>query len=262
MNKPLVTIVTPSYNQAEFLEKTILSVLAQDYPNIEYIVIDGGSTDKSLEIINKYSSDIQYWVSEKDQGQTSAINKGFEKANGKYIAWLNSDDTYEPNAVTFAVDYLENNADVGLFYGDADFIDVNDNFIGKFPAAQTNYKKLRQGYVHVAQQSAFWKKSLWDQVGPLDESFYFAMDYDLWTRLAKVSKVKYIAKTLANFRLHGDSKTISEDDRCWPEMLKVHYRDGGGKLSVIVLKYYLRILLKPFLKMRRQFQVGNKLREN
>jgi glycosyltransferase involved in cell wall biosynthesis len=254
-NKPLVTIVTPSYNQAEFLEKTMLSVISQDYPNIEYIIIDGGSDDDSVNIIKKHESKIHYWVSEKDAGQTSAINKGFAKANGKYIAWLNSDDTYEPGAISFAIDYLENHPDVGLFYGDTNFIDENDILTGKFPAAQTNYKKLRQGYVHVAQQSSFWRKSLWDKVGPLDESFYFAMDYDLWTRLAKVSGVKYIPRTLSNFRLHGDSKTISEDDRCWPEMLQVHYRDGGNKISIIVAKYYIRLLLAPLVKYRTQLRM-------
>ncbi|MBT7818335.1 MAG: glycosyltransferase, partial [Chloroflexi bacterium] len=135
-NQPLVSIITPSYNQAEYLEKTITSVLGQTYPNIEYIIIDGGSEDGSKEIIEKYQKKIKYWVSEPDQGQTDAINKGFAKANGEILAWLNSDDTYEPHAVAEAVTYLLEHPEIGLVYGDTDFIDAQDRKIGKFPSAQ------------------------------------------------------------------------------------------------------------------------------
>ena len=253
--QPLVSIITPSYNQAIYLEATIQSVLAQDYPNIEYIVVDGGSSDGSLEIIKQYADRLAWWVSEPDQGQTDAINKGFAQATGKYLAWLNSDDTYEPHAVAEMVAYLESHPEVGLVYGDTNFIDQHDNVIGRFPAAQTDYKRLQQGYVHVGQQAAFWRAELWQQVGPLDPSYYFAMDYDLWVRLARVSEVVYLPRLWANFRLHGDSKTIVDDDRCWPEMLKVHYRDGGTFFSVIVFKYYLRKLLAPLVTWRRRRRV-------
>ncbi len=253
--QPLVSIVTPSYNQAEYLEKTILSVLGQDYQNIEYIIIDGGSDDGSREIIEKYSNRISYWVSEKDQGQTDAINKGFAQAKGEILAWLNSDDTYEPHAVAEAVAYLLKNPEIGLLYGDANFIDAEDRKIGKFPAAQTDYQRLRQGYVHVAQQSAFWRADIMKLVGPLDPSFYFAMDYDLWVRLAAVSKVKYLPRTWANFRLHSAAKTIADDDRCWPEMIRVHKRDGGSFFSIIMAKFYLRKLLAPFITWRRNRRI-------
>ncbi|MBE0685158.1 MAG: glycosyltransferase [Anaerolineaceae bacterium] len=139
--QPLVSIVTPSYNQGKYLEKTILSVLNQDYPNIEYFVMDGNSSDNSVEIIKKYSSRIAYWQSVKDQGQTDAINQGFFKAKGQIFAWLNSDDTYEPYAVSQAVDYLLNHPDAGMVYGDCNFIDANDKIIGKFNAKQTDYDK-------------------------------------------------------------------------------------------------------------------------
>ncbi len=251
----LVTIITPSYNQAAFLERTIQSVLKQTYPNIEYIIIDGGSDDGSVEVIRKYESRIKSWRSEKDQGQTDAINKGFCLASGEILAWINSDDTYEPDAVAQAVAYLDAHPGVGLLYGDTHFIDENDRVIGNFPAAQTNYDKLRQGYVHIPQQAAFFMADLWKQVAPLDKDFFFAMDYDLWVRLAKISEVKYIRAHWANFRLHGDAKTINSDDRCWPEMLKVHYRDGGSFFSVIVLKYYLRLLAGPFLRWKRRQQI-------
>ncbi len=119
----LVSIITPSYNQAHYLEATIRSVLEQDYSEIEYIIVDGGSTDGSREIIERYSSRLAWWVSEKDRGQTDAINKGFGRAHGEILAWINSDDTYEPGAVAQAVEYLQANPQVGMVYGDARFID-------------------------------------------------------------------------------------------------------------------------------------------
>ncbi len=253
MNTPTISIVTPSYNQARYLERTMLSVLEQDYPQIEYFVMDGGSSDDSRAILERYSSKLAGWVSEKDNGQTDAINKGFSRASGQILAWLNSDDTYNPGAISAAVKFLQQNPQVGLVYGDANFIDEKDRFLGRFPAAQTDYAKLRQGYVHIPQQSAFWRADLWQKVAPLDESFYFAMDYDLWVRLAALSEVRYLpGQFWANFRLHQSGKTILADDRCWPEMLRVHYRDGGSVFAPIVAKYYLRKLLAPLLTWRRQ----------
>ena len=248
----LVSIVTPSFNQAQFLEETIQSVLNQDFPNLEYIVIDGGSQDGSVEIIRKYEDRLSWWVSEPDKGQTDAINKGFHRSNGDIFAWLNSDDTLLPGAVSEAVSYLEQNPAVGLVYGDTNFIDQHGKIIGKFPARQTDYRRLRQGYVHIPQQAAFFRGDIWRQVGPLDPSFFFAMDYDLWVRIAAVSELVYHRRTWANFRLHSDAKTIAADSRCWPEMLKVHYRDGGSPFSVMVMKYWIRQIIAPMINLRRK----------
>jgi glycosyltransferase involved in cell wall biosynthesis len=250
--EPLVSIVTPSYNQAPFLESTIRSVLDQDYPNVEYIIVDGGSDDGSPEIIRKYAHRLAWWVSEKDRGQTDAINKGFSHARGEILAWLNSDDVYEPNAVREAVEILKNHPKVGMVYGDANFIDEKGHVIGRFPAAQTDLSRLRRGYVHIPQQSAFWRADLWRRVGPLDPSFYFAMDYDLWVRLAGLTELMYAPRVWADFRLHSGGKTILSDDRCWPEMLKVHFRDGGSWLGILPAKYVLRRLLGPFIRARRR----------
>ncbi len=248
----LVSIITPSYNQGRFLEATIRSVLEQDYPEIEYFVMDGGSNDESPQILQRYSDRLAGWVSEKDRGQTDAINKGFARAHGELLAWINSDDTYEPGAIRKAVQFAREHPQAGFFYGDANFIDENGRVIGRFPAAQTDLKRLRQGYVHVPQQATFFRADLWRQVGPLDPSFYFAMDYDLWVRLAKLAPPVYTPQLWANFRLHGGGKTVAADDRCWPEMLKVHYRDGGSPFSLIVGKYYLRRLVAPLINWRRK----------
>jgi len=256
MKQPLVSIITPSFNQAQYLEATIQSVLRQSYPNLEYIIVDGGSKDGSVEIIHRYANRLSWWVSEKDNGQTDAINKGFARAHGGILAWLNSDDTYEPGAVEAAVAALQNWPGVGLVYADANYINENGAVCGRFPAAQTDYRHLRQGYVHVPQQSAFFLADIWHQIGPLDVSFYFAMDYDLWVRIAAIAPVKYFpGQTWANFRIHSSGKTISANDRCWPEMLKVHFRDGGSWFGILPLKYLIRKVVGPLWRKRLQRRI-------
>jgi glycosyltransferase involved in cell wall biosynthesis len=249
--QPLVSIVTPSFNQAPYLEAAISSVIDQEYPNIEYILIDGGSTDDSVDIIKTHSGKFAYWISEPDRGQTDAINKGFAHATGKYLAWLNADDRLRPNAVSEAVQFLEAHADAGMVYGDAEYIDSRGRVVGNFPAAQTDYRALRRGYVHIPQQAAFWRRDLWAQVSPLDTSFTFAMDYDLWVRLAKISKLQYLTRLWAQFRLHSDSKTLQNDQRAWDEMLKVHFREGGSWFSIIGAKYWIRRVIAPLIHFQR-----------
>jgi len=259
---PLVSIVTPSYNQVQYIEETIQSVLNQDYPAVEYIIIDGGSTDGSVEIIQRHARQnipeltnlngkrVSAWVSEPDQGQTDAINKGFTSAHGEILAWLNSDDTYLPGAISEAVAYLQAHPEAGMVYGDANLVDEVGNVIGKFPARQTDYRRLRHGYVHIPQQTAFFRANLWRRVGPLDPTFYFAMDYDLWVRLARLAPLHYNPRLWANFRLHGAGKSIVSDDRCWPEMMRVHYREGGHWFSPLVFKAKVRPLIYSWFPLR------------
>lgn len=248
----LVSIVTPSYNQARFIEGTIRSVLSQEYPQIEYLIVDGGSTDHTVDIIRRYADRLTWWVSEKDRGQTDAINKGFARARGEIFAWINSDDTYEPGAVSAAVEFMQNHPEVGMVYGDCNYIDGQGEVIGRFRSMQTSYRRIRQGYNHIPQQTMFFRAELWKELGPLDPSFHFAMDYDLWTRISARSEIKYVPQTWANFRLHISGKTLMADDRFWPEMLRIHYRDGGSFFSLIVARYYLRRLLGPLLNWRRR----------
>jgi glycosyltransferase involved in cell wall biosynthesis len=249
-DKPLVSIVTPSFNQGLYLDETIQSVLNQDYPNIEYIIIDGGSTDGSLEIIKRYEERIDYWVSEPDLGQTDAINKGFAHAKGEILAWLNSDDTYRPEAIQEAVDYLVAHPDAGMVYGHAFYVDEEGKVVAHFPTAETGYYKLRRGNATIPQQAAFFRSTLWKMVGPLDPSFYYAMDYDLWIRISSVSTIDYYPRLWANFRLQNSSKSMQEAHRCWPEIIRIHFRDGGSVFSILYAKYLLRRILEPIMPLR------------
>ena len=246
----MVSIVTPSFNQAAYLEQAMLSVLEQDYPAIEYWIVDGGSSDGSLEIIERYSDRLTGWTSERDEGQTDAINKGFAQATGDIMAYLNSDDLYRPGAIGEAVEYLLSHPEMGMVYGDADYIDESGVEIGRFPAAQTDHKRLRRGYVHIPQQAAFFRAGLWREVGPLDPSFQFAMDYDLWVRISASAPIRYVRRPWAAFRLHNRAKTRAAIELCWPEMIRVHRRLGGSNFSMIYAKYLLRWFLEPVLPFR------------
>jgi glycosyltransferase involved in cell wall biosynthesis len=244
---PKVSIITPSFNQGRFLEAAIRSVLDQDYSNIEYIIVDGGSTDESVEIIKKYEQRLAWWVSEKDRGHADALNKGFSQATGEILAWLNSDDIYFPSAVSDAVSVLKSRADVGMVYGDADLIDDSGAIVGQFGSKQTSYRQMLRGSVHIPQATTFFRADLWRQVGPLDLSLFFSFDYDLWVRLAKVSRLLYVPRRWAKFRIHGAGKTIVNDDRCYPDMLRVLEREGGSWFSLLRLRMIARKMLYSWL---------------
>jgi glycosyltransferase involved in cell wall biosynthesis len=248
--QPLVSILTPSYNQGRFLEETIQSVLAQDYPNLEYLIVDGGSSDGSVEIIQRYANRLTWWVSEPDRGQTDALNKGFTHAGGEIFAWLNSDDTYLPGAVSAAVISLQSHPEASLVYAGANLIDEGGRIIGRFPSRQTDLNRLLRGSVHIPQQAAFFRSTAWREVAPLDPSFQFAMDYDLWVRLAKLAPLVYVPGLWANFRLHGAGKSVAMDDRCYPEMIRVYQRERGSRLSILKIRWYLRRTFYAWLPIK------------
>jgi glycosyltransferase involved in cell wall biosynthesis len=244
---PKVSIVIPSFNQGQFLEASIRPVLEQDYPNLEYIVVDGGSKDNSVDVIKKYQERLAWWVSENDKGHADALNKGFSHATGEILAWLNSDDIYFPGAVSDAVSVLQHHPGVGLVYGDADLIDDSGETVGQFGSKQTSYRQMLRGSVHIPQATTFFRADVWKKVGPLDLSLFFSFDYDLWVRIAKVSRVLYVPRRWAKFRIHGEGKTLVNDDRCYPDMLRVLEREGGGWLSWLRMRMYARKLLYSWM---------------
>ncbi len=223
---PLVTIVTPSYNQGNFLKRTIESVLNQDYKNIEYIVIDGGSTDDSVDILNAYK-DRFYWVSEKDKGQTDAINKGMKLAKGEILAYLNSDDILLPGAISTIVDYFLKHNDCSMVYGNADYIDKNDGIIGPYKTDKYSFHRLMQDCM-VCQPAAFWKKSVIHKIGLFDDSLNFVMDYDYWIRIAKANlEIHFIEAKLACSRLYPETKTMTYRKKIYKEIFKTCEKHTG-----------------------------------
>ena len=205
---PKVSVVTPSYNQAEFIEETIRSILLQGYPNLEYLVVDGGSNDGTLDIILKYAPWIFYWVSEPDEGQSDALNKGIKRASGKYFGWLNSDDTYQPNAIINAVTYLLRNPSTDVVYSDCRIIDVNSQVIGKSEACEFKLKNyLFRDFI--SQQTAFINFAALNKIGGLDTNLHYQMDHDLFLRLGNEFKLRRITGTWGNFRVTNNTKSVA-----------------------------------------------------
>jgi len=204
---PCISIVTPSYNQGQFIEETIRSVLLQRYPNLEYIVIDGGSTDNSVEIIKKYEKYLAYWVSELDRGQADAINKGFLKSTGDILAWQNSDDIYLPNAFFTVADVFRNHPAASLVFGNIKFLDEGDRECGELRFVPFSQWALIYEGTMLANQAAFWRRELFLTAGPLDTSLTFCMDYEFFLRASLYGRFKFIRRFLGAFRLHGKSKS-------------------------------------------------------
>jgi glycosyltransferase involved in cell wall biosynthesis len=223
---PLVSIVTPSYNQGRFLKRTIDSVLMQSYPNIQYIVIDGGSSDGSVEILQSYR-DRFYWISEPDRGQTNAINKGFARAKGEILAYLNSDDILAPRAIERVVQYLQKNPECDMVYGEADYIDEQDRIIGSYKTADYSFNRLIEDCM-VCQPAAFWRKRMMEKVGPFDEQLNFAMDYEYWLRIAKAGgEIRFLREKLACSRLYSENKTLSARPKIFQEIFEICRRHTG-----------------------------------
>ena len=223
-NKPVLSIVTPSYNQGEFLTETIESVISQAGEfHIDYIIVDGGSTVNSVDVIKRYDALLQdgrfpincsgitiRWMSEKDKGQTDALIKGFRMAEGEIVAWLNSDDTYLPGTLQVIASFFCNYPETGLVYGDAHYCDIAGTVIGRYRTEEFEYDKLAW-FNYICQPSTFIRKKVFDEVGGLDDTLHFAMDYDLWVRIGKRFTCNYLPGFLSMYRLHGSSKTLLDE---------------------------------------------------
>ena len=226
----LVSIVTPSFNQGEFIEENILSVKKQDYPNIEHIIIDGGSTDGTLGILKRYEGDVT-WISEPDNGQSQAINKGFAMATGEIIGWLNSDDVYEPGAVQTAISALSQTPDVGIVYGYARLMDAQGREREVYRSPEYSRDKLFSSPNFIRQPTVFFRKAVLDKVGYLDESLHYVMDYDLWLRMGMVADFRLIPTVLASERFHGEAKSVAREKDFWPELLSLYKKYDEVKIS-------------------------------
>ena len=230
---PLVTIVTPSYQQARYLEETMESVLDQTYPHIQYLVIDGGSTDGSVDIVRRYGSKVSYWCSERDDGQSDAINKGFHMARGALVGWLNADDYLEPYAVENVVNAHLSNPEAVLFHGRLRMVDAEGRFVryAKDHQRPIAYERLLNGLDQLSQPGSFYKTEAVKAVGYLDTSLHSAMDFDLWLKLLRVGPAVYLGSTLANYRVHPQAKTTKEKRKVLEESLFLLKKHKGRTLS-------------------------------
>ncbi len=228
-DQPKISVITPSYNQGRFLEKTIRSVLDQGYPNLEYIVIDGGSTDDSVEVIKRYADRLSFWVSEKDRGQSHAINKGMARATGDILAWLNSDDYYEPGALQTVAEAAAANPQAGVFVGHGRKVDPDGKEVYYKAPRELTFDGLCQWMEggNFMQPSCFFRKSVWDEAGPLDEDVHIALDVDLWLKMVKISTFAKIDKLLSSAVFHPDAKTAAFRHRMVVDCSLVIMRAGG-----------------------------------
>ena len=226
---PKISIVTPSFNQGKYLEKTILSVIGQGYPNLEYIIIDGGSTDESVEIIRRYEKHLAYWVSEPDRGQSHAINKGFERATGEIFGWLNSDDWYHPGALMAVAEAFAANPDAGAVVGAGDMLYEETGraiLVESFSVTpESLYRSVLGQYF--MQPSCFFTRMAWEACGPLDESLHLAMDTDLWLSIASKHRFATVSQNLSTTIVHPNAKTTARAAESYADGLLVIERRGG-----------------------------------
>ena len=257
-SQPLISIITPSLNQAAFVEAAIESVLTQDYPSIEYIVVDGGSTDGTLEILKRYGGRVR-WISEQDAGQSDAIDKGVRLTRGQVLGWLNADDIYLPGAVSRVVAAFAEDSARSLVYGDAQDIDIHGHVVG--PSRQIepwSMRRLLEFGDFIVQPAAFFLRSAYAAVGGLDQSLHYCMDYDLWIKLGQRYAVHYLDEPLAQTRIYDTTKTSSGGLKRLIEIEAMVRRYGRPRLPAC---YYPEILRACGSALARGLRDGLSRRE-
>lgn len=263
---PKISVITPSFNQGAFIEKTINSVLSQNYPNLEFIIIDGGSTDNTVEIIKKYERHLTYWVSEPDRGQSHAINKGMAKSTGEILTWLNSDDWYMPGTLLRFAELFQENPDIGMVVGAGRIVDLTGNEVYyKEPNPEINLNSLYQWLAggDFVQPSSAYSREAWELSGPIDESIHIALDVDLWLSMAeKGVKFLSINELFSEALSHPKAKTTAFEDLMVLDCSMVIVQHGGkqyveNRLVEMVNKYcwyeknYQAIIDNPVIKFLR-----------
>jgi hypothetical protein len=242
---PKISVVTPSYNKARFLEDCIISVLNQDYPNLEYFIIDGGSTDQSVDIIKKYERQISFWTSESDEGQSDAINKGFRIASGDIVAWLNADDFYLPGAFATVAEAYQENSEASFYFGDGLRVDeagLSKN--GFFPGGRVlfNQVALIFGLNYILQPAAFINRSYLVNINYLDSTLHYVMDADLWIRLSQIAPPMPVSARLAASREYGATKTATGSFQRIEELRQITQKYSGIPMTPGTLCYFLDTL--------------------
>jgi glycosyltransferase involved in cell wall biosynthesis len=237
MTQPLVSIITPSFNQAKWLEQTILSVLNQTYTNIEYIIIDGGSTDGSKEIIEKYSDKLAYWQSQKDGGQADAINIGFRKAKGQLVAYLNADDLLEPNAVAGIISAYEVNQEFGIFYGKCKTIDSEGVLLAEGAGNQVHFNNLvKDGMLpNIYQPACFFNVAYLTRDNFVLTKYNYAFDYELILSISSQKTLLFLNRDVASYRVHDNSKSHLHKIEAYKEKLSI--QETYSKKDFLVLKW-------------------------
>ena len=212
-----LSIITPSYNQGRFIADTIESVLSQEIHDLEYWVIDGGSTDETLQVLRRFGGRI-HWVSEPDAGQTDAVNKGIRRSAGEIIGWLNSDDIYYPGALATVADFFLRHPEAKIIYGDADHIDEQGQVLSAYPTEDWNYERLLET-CFVCQPAVFFRRSLVEKLGLLNTSLNYCMDYEYWLRAGRIAPMVHVPIRLAGSRLYPDTKTLGSRRKVHQEIL-------------------------------------------
>ena len=232
------SVIVPSLQQAPFLERTLLSILSQDYPEIEVIVKDGGSTDGSIDILQRYQNQIQ-WSSQPDRGQADAINNGLRQARGDFLCYLNSDDVFYPGTLRKVADYFAAHPETEIVYGMADYIDEEDRMVGPYPVEPWNYSKLLET-CFICQPACFWRRSIMERFAGFDESLQYVMDYDYWLRVGAKCSFGFFEEKLAGSRCHKAAKSFAAATAAQQEGIKLLKRYHDGRIPARWLIAYAR----------------------